>query len=699
MVKLNAHRLRGPLDMHGPPIIRIANSSSREKAWDELVNAHHYLGCQKLLGRRLKYMAVIDDVPVAALSWSAASRKLLVRDRFIGWDEAQRRRHLHHIVGNSRFLIPPTVEIPNLASHVLSLNIKRLNRDWINRFGFPIWMLETFVDPQRFQGTLYKASNWTMIGQTAGYGKQGVGYVHHGNKKEVYVYVLDVNFRKRIGCEPKPYRFYSRPPPNQEKMEALKMILRDVDWHPGIEPCLNLDVNDVESIAEELIEFHKQFHDSFKRVEQQRLGLGYLQGLLSNCERKSAEPIALNIFGQPGVRSLQRFMQNYRWDQEQMEQTNMALLAEKIAVEDGMFTIDPSEFPKKGKESVGVARQYCGRLGKVDNCQSGVFVGYSGKKGYGLLSGRLYMPEKWFSDEYRERREKTLVPADLNFQTKQQIALSLLDGIIQSGLFSAKWVGCDGAFGADIDFLKSIPDNFFYFASIHSDEKVFLQKPKVGLPPYSGAGRRPSKVRVLDGQEPVIVKELAKSPEIEWKPVVLGEGAKGPIAARVASLRVFRSRDGLPEDEPVWLFLRKNVDGQIKYAVSNAPRDMPFSELCEASIMRWPIEQCFQEAKSHLGMDEYEHRSWPAWHRHMLYVFLGLHFLLHVRLKFKKKTTVMTAAQAKRIIAAALPLNSLTIRGAVEIIVYHIKRNHIAYNSHRKRAMDEARALGINVSL
>lgn len=636
MVKQNIHRLRGSLDRYGPATIQIVNSSSLEKTWDELVNAHHYLGCRKLLGRRLKYIAFIDNVPVAALSWSAASRKIRVRDRFIGWDEAQRRRHLHHIVANSRFLIPPWVEISNLASHVLSLNIKRLNQDWIKRFGFPVWMLETFVDPQRFQGTLYKASNWTMIGQTAGYGKQGVGYVHHGHKKEVYVYVLDVGFRKRIGCEPKPYRFYSRPPPSTEKMEALKMILRDVDWHPGVEACLNLDSDDVESIAEELTEFHKQFHDSFKRIEQQKLGLGYLQGLLSNCERKSAEPIALNLFGQSEVRSLQRFMQNYRWDQNQMEKTNMALLAEKIAVEDGMFTIDPSEFPKKGKESVGVARQYCGRLGKVDNCQSGVFVGYSGKKGYGLLSGQLYMPEKWFSEEYRERREKTLVPADLIFETKQQIALSLLDGIIQSGLFSAKWIGCDAAFGADIDFLKSIPDNLLYFASIHSDEKVFLQKPEIGLPPYSGAGRRPSKVRVLDGQKPVIVKELAKSPEIEWKPVVLGEGAKGPIAAQVARLRVYRSRNGLPEDEPVWLFFRKNADGQIKYAVSNAPSDMPFSELCKACVMRWPIEQCFQEAKSHLGMDQYEHRSWPAWHRHMLYVFLGLHFLLHVRLKLKK---------------------------------------------------------------
>jgi SRSO17 transposase len=175
-----------------------------------------------------------------------------------------------------------------------------------------------------------------------------------------------------------------------------------------------------------------------------------------------------------------------------------------------------------------------------------------------------------------------------------------------------------------------------YFASIHSDEKVFLQKPEIGLPPYGGAGRRPDKVRVLDGQKPVTVKELAKSPEMEWKPVVLGEGAKGPIAAQVARLRVYRSRNGLPEDESVWLFLRKHADGRIKYAVSNAPSDMPFSELCEASVMRWPIEQCFREAKSHLGMDHYEHRSWPAWHRHMLYVFIGLHFLLHVRLKLKK---------------------------------------------------------------
>ncbi|MGA7879164.1 MAG: IS701 family transposase [Desulfoferrobacter sp.] len=636
MIKLDTHCTRDSLSSHKPVCIEIASSSPLEEIWNELVQTHHYLGYRKLLGRRLKYIAFIDEKPVAALSWSAAARKLHVRDRYIGWDEIQRRQNLHHVISNSRFLIPPWVKISNLASHVLSLNIKRLNQDWIERFGFPLWMLETFVDPQCFQGTLYKASNWTLIGQTAGFGKQGAGYIRHGRKKEVYVYVLDTDFRKHIGCEPKPYRFPSRPPPNQEKLEALKMILRDIDWHPEIEASLDLENDEILSIAEELVSFHEQFHDSFKRIEQTRLGLGYLQGLLSNCDRKSVEPIALNLFEKKEVRALQRFMQNYRWDQECMEKTHQELLAKKIAVDDGMITLDPSEFPKKGKESVGVARQYCGRLGKVDNCQSGVFVGYSGKKGYGLLACQLYMPEKWFSEEYKERRGKTLVPEELVFQTKHQIALGLIDSIAQRGLFPAKWLGCDAAFGADIDFLKSIPEEFFYFASIHSDERVFVQKPEIGLPSYKGRGRRPNKVRVLDGQKPLIVKELAKSSNIKWEPVILGEGAKGPIVAKAARLRVYRSREDLPDDEPVWLFLRKNADGQIKYAVSNAPEDTPFSQLCEAAIMRWPIEQCFQEAKSNLGMGQYEHRSWPAWHRHMLYVFLGLHFLLHVRLKLKK---------------------------------------------------------------
>ena len=120
--------------------------------------------------------------------------------------------------------------------------------------------------------------------------------------------------------------------------------------------------------------------------------------------------------------------------------------------------------------------------------------------------------------------------------------------------------------------------------------------------------------------------------------MVLAEGAKGPIVAKVARLRVYQSRDGLPKDSPVWLFIRRNPDGQMKFSFSNAPKNMPLSEMCKASVMRWPIEQCFEEGKDQLGMDHYEHRSWPAWHRHMICVFLALHFLLRLRIRFKKKS-------------------------------------------------------------
>ena len=155
------------------------------------------------------------------------------------------------------------------------------------------------------------------------------------------------------------------------------------------------------------------------------------------------------------------------------------------------------------------------------------------------------------------------------------------------------------------------------------------------MPRYRGHGRKPTKPRVTRGRA-YPVGTIAGSKRCRWTPVVLAEGAKGPIRAEVARLRVYPAQGGLPRESPVWLFLRRTDDGQIKYAFSNAPADAPLAELCRAATLRWPIEQCFQDGKSQVGMDHYEHRSWPAWHRHMLYVFLALHFLLRLRIRFKK---------------------------------------------------------------
>lgn len=633
--------IKGPLRSLPKPQVVLVTHTDIEPLWNDLVRSYHYLGYQKLLGHQLKYLAFIQERPVAALSWSAPASKLLVRDRFIGWSQEQRERYLYRIASNSRLLIMPWVQVFHLASHVLALTIRRLNADWQHQFGHTLWFLETFVDPSRFKGTVYKATNWKFIGQSSGFGKKGKGYIYHGCRKDVYIYVLKPNFRQVIGCTPRPSSLFHRPSQSLKKVEELKMLLHSTQWNPALVPWMELTQEDVERMAEELVIFHGQFEECFQRSEQLRLGLSYISGLLSNCSAKSIEPMAMELLGEKGVRSLQRFMKTYCWDHEAMENSHQVLLAKKIASSEGMITVDASEFIKKGTESVGVARQYCGHLGKVENCQSGVFIGYTTDKGYGLLDCQLYMPQIWFSDEYTHRRKQNLVPEELTFHTKQDIALQLIRQITQEGLFTAKWIGCDATFGSDLNFLNSLPSGYFYFAAVRSTEKVFLEKPQVGIPPYKGKGRRPTKEQVLPEQSQALnVAEVANSKDLVWTPTVLAEGAKGPIIAEVACLRVYPSRNALPKDDPVWLFIRRRPDGTIKYALSNAPEDTPFSELCKASVMRWPIEQCFQEGKGNIGMDHYEHRSWPAWHRHMIYVALGLHFLLDLRLRYKKNANI-----------------------------------------------------------
>jgi SRSO17 transposase len=183
----------------------------------------------------------------------------------------------------------------------------------------------------------------------------------------------------------------------------------------------------------------------------------------------------------------------------------------------------------------------------------------------------------------------------------------------------------------DTEFLAALPEDLYYFAAIASSTLLCRRKPNLAVPEYGGRGRPPIKARRQPGQDqPLPVSKLVG--RLRFKSVHLGESAKGPLWAKVACSRVYRG----DEEHPRWLFVRKNQDGTIKYALSNAPADTRFKTLCQVSLMRWPIEQCFQEGKSQLGMNHYEHRSWPAWHRHMTYVFLALHFLMRLRIRLKK---------------------------------------------------------------
>jgi hypothetical protein len=190
-------QIDGSAGEHDTPYIQITNSQNRY-LWDYLVHHHHYLGLPKLVGEHIRHLVFIDGQVVACLAWASAAWKVKARDRFIGWDESTKRKNLHLIANNTRFLILPWIRVKCLASKALSLSLRRLRDDWENSYAHPIYLAETFVDIARFNGTCYKAANWICVGQTRGSAKRGNTYQHHGRPKAIYLYPLHPDFRRYL---------------------------------------------------------------------------------------------------------------------------------------------------------------------------------------------------------------------------------------------------------------------------------------------------------------------------------------------------------------------------------------------------------------------------------------------------------------------------------------------------------------------
>ncbi len=391
----------------------------------------------------------------------------------------------------------------------------------------------------------------------------------------------------------------------------------------------------------ELEKYFQNYFPCFSTEPQRKLFRTFVQGLLSPLERKSIEPIALHFSGEKYVRSLQQFFSRSPFEEQPLLDIYQEQLSGQVGEGNGMLSVDDTGFVKKGNHSVGVKRQYCGRLGKTENCQSGVFLAYAGDNGYGLVDCELYIPREWFSEEFAQLYKECRIPEDREFSTKNEIAQRMLNRAMRSGLFQARWIGCDAAYGNDHDFLDGLelPEGVWYFAATNAKEQVFREYPEMHYPEI-GRGR-PRKHPVLSGK-PVSVQEIAEDPSVPWETVVLAEGAKGPVVAERKFIRCFACRkDGnrnyVKPGPEIWLYLRKYADGEIKYFVSNAPGELPAHELDRAATLRWPIEQCFEECKSSLGMGHYECRSYRGWKRHMLFVMIAHLFMISMREIFKKK--------------------------------------------------------------
>jgi len=389
-----------------------------------------------------------------------------------------------------------------------------------------------------------------------------------------------------------------------------------------------------------LTQYLNQYTTCFTHPSQTKYFKTYQQGLLSNLDRKSIEPIALHFLNQHQVRHLQQFFKRPKNWQQPLTQTYQTQLANQIADPDGFLSIDDCCHIKKGTNSAGVARQYCGRIGKKENCQSGVYVSYASKKGYGIVDTQLYLPKQWFDPPHFDKRIQCEIPKDLKFQTKNDIAAQMITNILNKGQFPVKWVGCDAAFGSDQGFLDGLPSGVCYFASVRENQYIYLTLPTVEVPKNPpGQGGRFVHPRAC--AEPVYIKSILEDKSVVWERRIIAQGAKGPVWAEVVCVRAYSCRCVnrlFVPTVPIWVYIRRYEDGAIKYFISNASENTELAVLDRLATMRWSIEQCFQECKSFLGMSHYETRSYQGWHRHMLLVMVAHLFTTVLRGALKKTT-------------------------------------------------------------
>jgi len=415
-------------------------------------------------------------------------------------------------------------------------------------------------------------------------------------------------------------------------------------------PKLLLDKEDISGFMEEFKGFHSQFADYFSREEPRENLFHYMAGQMSQLERKSIEPIALNVQSAK-VRAMQHFLSDIEWKEASILSRYHDLVVEDMGDADGVVMFDESGFVKKGNDSVGVSRQYCGNIGKVENSQVGVYAAYASRHGYALLDNRLFIPEKWFGEDYAERRVKCMLSDDVSFKTKPQLAVEILEKIVEKGVIPFRYVAADSIYGNSpvfLDAVEKIP-GVTYLVSLPRDTLCWLHDAAVIEKSYRYGGKTKTKQNdIAARKKPLSFEKIAKGMnDYFWYRRTVSEGAKGPITYEFMKRRVVLAKNGEP-GRTVWLIVRRTPGGNpnFSYYISNAGRTTRLKTFVWLSGVRWAIEQCFEEAKSDLGMDQYEVRKFPGWRHHMLTVMLTHFFLWHMRIRLGKKSTSYYAVAA-----------------------------------------------------
>ncbi len=390
-----------------------------------------------------------------------------------------------------------------------------------------------------------------------------------------------------------------------------------------------LTEDDLHDLLPELERFHARFGRCFPRSESRAWGQRYVAGLMLPIERKNVENLAERI-GAP-ARRLQQFVSESPWDDQGCVEELQRLVGEQIGEAGGVLVIDDTGFAKKGKHSAGVGRQYSGTLGRIDNCQIGVFVGYASKRGHTLVDRRLYLMEGWFAGPGRET-PKAGLPEGIGFLTKLELAGEMLLAATQAGNLPYRWVTADAGYGESHDLRREVAElGRWYCFEVRSTAEVWQEDPKWQVPPGSGQGRPPSRPCPGPGSPSscTVAELVAALPSEAWVRHRVTEGAKGPREYEFLRVRVvekWQKRVG-PNG---WVMARRPVGGkgaEVKYYLSNAPEEVGLREMAWVGCLRWTIEENFELAKGELGLDHYEVTKHRGWYHHVTLVLMALAFL------------------------------------------------------------------------
>jgi SRSO17 transposase len=385
------------------------------------------------------------------------------------------------------------------------------------------------------------------------------------------------------------------------------------------------------------------------RKERRQHAEEYIRGLLMDGERKSIEPMA-NRLPDGNVQALQQFVNQSPWPSHEVR-ASLARKVEREFVPEPYWLIDEVSFPKQGKHSVGVARQYCGALGKTANCQVAVTLDLGTEESSTPLDWALYLPKGWIDDP--ARRKKAGVPEEITFKTKPELALDLIDEVRMWGL-QDRLVLADSAYGDGYEFRQGLRSRTLeYVVQVSGDLTAWTEDPHPPGPPMKGGGEIPRKRLYAKELPPTrSLHQIAKDlPAKGWKTVTWREGTKGPLSSRFARVVVWMANglvQGKTMEVPLEELLIEWPEGSqepCKYWLSSlSPHTTSFRRLVRTAKGRFRVEQDYEEMKGEVGLDHFEGRSWQGWHHHVTLVTLAYAFLMLERMGNKKNFWIDVAS-------------------------------------------------------